>query len=772
MPLVKGRIYLFAIFSITGIISAFYPLFLISCGLFLLFLYKKEQKNLLFYFLLCTAFFFIYTAIIVTGHHTTIAKETSILSGKIATIPVIEGDRLSFEFTTNRNESVVVFYRIKTNEQKSELKKLLYGMKCSLSGELKEPGGKRNFSDFNYNQFLHNKNIFWVFTPKEFLIERCVNEDNNFLTRLYRFKQNQITMIQQHFPENIVGMVIALVFGDKNDVPDQLIKMYQQQGLIHLLAISGLHVSLIIGILFYLFIRIGLTRERAATILIVFFIPIYILLTGASPSIIRAGLMTILILGSYRLKLRIHPLDIISSACVIQLLLDPYIIYNIGFQFSYLISFTLIVSSKKILNSLHRPLHLTLIITSISQLISLPLVLWNNYEISLFSIILNILFIPLISFIILPLSLLSVLLLNINIGLAMPFTQVIKVIINIAHELLFFITKLNIGNLIFGKPKILVVLLLYFAIFYLLLAWEQKRSLLKPTLVILVILLFQWIHPYFNSNAKVTFIDVGQGDSILIELPFRKGVYLIDTGGKVEQKLKKWQEGRPEFDPGEDIVVPFLKANGIRQISGLILTHGDIDHTGGAFAVVREIKVNNIISSRTPKTEQHILKLIKESKNKVLSIKYLRRGQSWEIENQYFYVLHPKIGENISYKNENDQSLVILAKLYNIPILLTGDLENRGEAALIKAYPNLRASILKVGHHGSKTSTNSPLLNTVQPKVAIISVGKFNRFGHPHQSVLKRLAETNVKILRTDELGAIKLVIDKKGRVSVLYGAE
>lgn len=761
---IKGRIYLITIYGIIGIISAFYPMLLIPGCILLLFLYRKGQ-HLFFLLVLSLTFFFIHTSITEEHNHTNFKENPGSLAGKIKTIPVIEGDRLSFELESFQGESLVVFYRIKNEKQKLELQELQYGMICRLSGDLQEPSGRRNFYDFNYRKFLHYKKISWVFKPTSFSLKQCNEGKSSFLTWIYRFKQKQIEKIAENYPESIAGIVIALVFGDKNEVSDQVIKMYQQQGLIHLLAISGLHVGLVVGMIFFLLIRMGLTRERASILLVALIIPIYIVLTGAAPSIIRAGLMSILILLSYRFKLRVHPLDIISIVCLFQLVFNPYVIFNVGFQFSYLISFSLIVSSKKLLQSIYKPFHLTMIVTSISQLISLPLVLWTNYEFSLFSILLNMIFIPFISFVILPLSILSVLLINISYSISFPVIQVLKVLVEVAHELLAYISNLEVGNIIFGKPNILFVMMLYIAIVYLLLTWEKKLNLRWPIIAIFSILLLVLVLPHLNPKSKVTFIDVGQGDSILIELPYRKEVYLIDTGGQLFQELKDWQIGRPSFDPGKDVVVPFLKANGIRELSGLVLTHGDMDHVGGSHAVVKGVKVKTILGPKTDKMEALVKELLGEARIKP-AVHYLSQGQGWDVEGQPFYVLHPKADGQ--YKSENDQSVVLWTKLYGVTFLFTGDMESPGEAEMTKAYPNLRAAILKVGHHGSDTSTSPPLLNTIQPKLAIISVGEHNRFGHPNQLVINRLEEKHVDILRTDELGAIQLVISKEGKIRLL----
>jgi competence protein ComEC len=296
---------------------------------------------------------------------------------------------------------------------------------------------------------------------------------------------------------------------------------------------------------------------------------------------------------------------------------------------------------------------------------------------------------------------------------------------------------------------------------FLFIAWEDKgrKKYILPTGGALTLLLTaHYMFPYFNPYGNITFLDVGQGDAILIQLPYAKGTYMIDTGGAIVLPKQEWQKRKNEFSVGDDIVVPYLQSKGIRRIDKLILTHGDMDHVGAALEVLSSVWVGEVVLGRKNSysdMEQHILQ---EAQQKGAAIALAGNGMKWRNGDSYFEVLSP-FGEE---EKENDQSIVLRVRVGGLTWLFTGDLEERGEDQLITSYSNLSADVLKVGHHGSKTSTSDALLETVRPRIAIISAGRKNRYGHPHEEVLQRLTRHGAEIWRTDENGAIMYIFSKR----------
>lgn len=211
-----------------------------------------------------------------------------------------------------------------------------------------------------------------------------------------------------------------------------------------------------------------------------------------------------------------------------------------------------------------------------------------------------------------------------------------------------------------------------------------------------------------------------------------------------------------EFSVGHDILVPFLQKEGIKTIDKLIVTHGDADHIGDALDLLSSITVKEVVFGR--KEQDAVLEKVlkKQALEKRVKISVVGEGESWRINEAEFFVLSPKGKE----KGENDSSIVIWAKLGGLTWLFTGDLEEAGEKFIVSTYPELRANILKVAHHGSKTSSADPFLSLVRPSVAIISVGERNRYGHPHKEVIERFKKIGTEIWRTDKQGAISYVFN------------
>ncbi|MDP4171047.1 MAG: ComEC/Rec2 family competence protein, partial [Bacillota bacterium] len=215
---------------------------------------------------------------------------------------------------------------------------------------------------------------------------------------------------------------------------------------------------------------------------------------------------------------------------------------------------------------------------------------------------------------------------------------------------------------------------------------------------------------------------------------------------------EQWRQSIHSFEAGKDIVVPFLKGKGITVIDKLILTHGDMDHAGGSFAVMKELKVRQILIPSVASPNSTLLKIVAEAQNLGIPVVRAEDGESWSSDRASFKIVSPKkdfVGTS------NSGCIVMLAQIGGLNWLFTGDLDIEGEKRIMRSYPRLKVDILKVGHHGSKFSTSPEFLDQYHPKVALISVGENNHFGHPNQKVVKSLLQRNIAVYRTDKQGAI-----------------
>jgi len=676
--------------------------------------------------------------------------------GIIATTPDLNGDILRFQVNTER-EKLMVRYKIQTKQQKDHLASVTIGMKCRLKGDLVSPENNRNESLFNYKQYLYRQSVHWVLQANE--SPQCERETKSMVHTLFSVRDQGIKQIKENMSEPASSFMQAMIYGERKDIDERVLDDYQKGGIIHLIAISGQHVSLLVAMFFYLLIRFGVTRERAITCILIA-LPFYMFIAGASPSVVRACITAFLVMGSLKFNHLLSPLDAISFSFIIMIIIDPYAVFHIGFQLSYVVTLFLILSAGHLLKLIHHPLLLLLQVTFIAQLASLPLILYYFFEFSLSSFLLNLIFVPLFSFIILPLCLLILPCLVIFPTIAFVLGWVLQMILLYSNELVAVVARLKVLSLLFGKPSIWFVALFYGVTIWFLYEWEAwKNGRWKVAIAVLFFsyTVHYFVH-YFHPYGRVSMIDVGQGDSILIELPFRKATYLIDTGGQLTFPVEEWQQKRSEFSIGDRIVIPYLKSRGIRRIDKLILTHGDTDHGGEGVKVLTAFPTSELLLGEKKEWSQLERTIVALAKRKKTNISVVRAGDGWKEGDARFSVLSP-IGDE---PNQNEASIVLYGELGPYKWLFTGDLGVEEEHKLVRRYPNVQVDVLKVGHHGSRSSTSREFLEHIQPKLGLLSVGKDNRYGHPHGEVVALLQEHGVNILRSDKNGQIIYSFSRK----------
>jgi competence protein ComEC len=758
---IKGQLFFFAGISLLGCLSIFESHFIYG-GLFLLtiLIIQKLKKFPAAFLMLLILCYLIYVA---AGYYDKV-HFTSQLSGNEKNLTVvfdneikIDGDHLfAYAHVLPADDKVVISYRIKTSKEQVMINNMLLpGTACKAAGSLKTPSKARNPHAFNYQSFLKRKDITWIYNVDHFSFEQCTNQSSGILTNLNSFRQKEVSSIKDFFPKETAALSAALLFGDRGLFNPETERSYQKIGVVHLLAISGLHVGLLVGMVFYVFIWSGITKEKTEWIMLMV-LPLYAVVTGLAPPVVRAVVMMMLLIGARRFHLRLTPLDAISLAFMLMLLSEPLIIYDIGFQLSFSVSFSLVISSRKILTSFESLIQQTAAASFIAQLSSLPVILTSFYEVSLISIIANLLFVPLFSFILLPVLMLTYIVFSLSGSLPRIYVTMLDGVIRHINKFSNILAEIPISTVIVGKPttSILIFVIIMVPLFFIL--WERfiaKR--IKPPFWIFVLpiipVLLQMVFPYLTPYGKIIFIDVGQGDSILIRMPYNKGVYLIDTGGVMSFEREGWKDRKSVFDPGKDIVLPVLKSEGMSKIDKLILTHGDADHIGGAVSLFGEIKVKQLILPRETERSALEKKIIDLAAKSGTDIFPGGAGTGWESSYGDFEILNPtgNAGER------NERSIVLLAKIGGKKWLFTGDLGFEGEQTFVDRYGKVDIDVLKVGHHGSKYSSSVLFLEHLDPEYAVISVGAQNRYGHPGREVIDSLKEKGVRTFRTDVNGAV-----------------
>jgi competence protein ComEC len=756
----NGKCFYFAIAALLGVLTSLFSflLLLFITITYLFFLYKyKRYSSCQLTFVIC-----IFIIFFLSAEHTAATNKTK-LSDNLSTFLLqytentkVDGDLLQVIAVDRKNkEKLLIRYKIKSEEEKEKLKSTnFYGRLCHVTGQLKDPPIAKNPNAFNYRQYLTNRQIYKILELKNHPLSKCTLANSSPLTMIKELRFNGIHYLEKNFPAEIAALSAALIFGDRSLFDPEILINYQKTGIVHLLAISGLHVSLLIGMVFYLGIKIGLTRQFMVNFLLVI-LPIYAILTGASPSVIRAVLMIFLVLFILRWKkqLKLSPIDAISLTLMIYVLFTPLIILDAGFQLSFSVSFAIILSSSSILQRYQQIISAMIVTSIIAQLAALPILLYHFFEISFISLAANILYIPLFSFVFLPGSYLLFFIQIIFEDTPSILINLFMKTITMANSLIEQLGDFSFAQLITGRPNWLIFIVYILIILIIFLLWEagfQQKRKQKIILLAIILFTFQNVWNWVNPFGEVTMIDVGQGDSILIHFPFGQGTYLIDTGGSVQFEEEEWEKAAKPFEVGRDVVVPFLKGKGIKKLDKLILTHGDSDHIGGTFAILKEIEVKQIIMPSVTEPSKSELTIIQEANKKGIPVVKVSEGSKWKNEKSLFYVLGPEK----NYQGERNRgSIAIFATIGGLKWFFGGDLDQEGEERIIKKYLNLNIDVLKAGHHGSNTSSSEIFVNSITPSISLISVGEKNRYGHPHNEVLEKLSKTTV--YRTDLHGSI-----------------
>ena len=582
-----------------------------------------------------------------------------------------------------------------------------------VKGILTIPNNNTIPNIFNYRKYLYNNGIYHIVIATN--IEKVANNTNV----IYYLREKILTRINKNSTSS--HYLKLFILGDNSSLDEDIINSYQQNGISHLFSISGMHISLFAGILLYFLKRLSYSNHYNYTVVILFLV-FYALLVGFSPSVLRSLTMYILHAINKLFNLKIPRNNIMYITLIILLSINPFLIYHIAFQYSYIISLSLVLFAKNI-KSIKNSILKSLYISYISFMVSIPICMYHFYKINILSIILNIVYIPLVSSIIFPLSLISFIVPKVD--------AILNIFIKIVETSSLFISKFKIGIVYFPKPNLIIIIILYIFIFALL--YNKKNY------IIFLLLFFYKNSIYFNNNYEIASLDVGQGDSAFIRFPRNKSNLLIDTGGRIDSNYK--------FTLNQTI--PYLNSIGINHIDYLILTHGDYDHMGEAINLVINFKVKKVIFNcgEYNDLEKELIKVLDKKK-----IQYYSCIKQLNIDKFKLYFLQTKV-----YDNENDNSNVIYTELDRYKFMFMGDASTTTEHEILKAYNLTDIDVLKVGHHGSKTSSSIEFINEINPKYSIISVGKNNRYGHPNKETLDNLE--NSKIYRTDQDGSIMFKI-------------
>ena len=548
---------------------------------------------------------------------------------------------------------------------------------------------------FNHHEYLNNKNIKNYFKLKSFKYQ------NNYFV-FGKIQQFFLDLATQN-PSKYNSYIKTLLFAYKDDLA--IYEQTQNLGISHLLAVSGMHISLLVY-----FLKILLEKlfyfEKPVDIIIALFVVFYLIVCNFEITVFRAVFTVLLSIVFKWLKMPFTKLDILSMIGILMLLFEPRYLFLLSFELSFLVSFVIIIFVKNI--KISNKIFSTYLVSFIAFLVTLPFILNVNYEINLFAILIGPLYVLYFELLLYPVTLILFLLPQ----LSFLFDYVFMFF----ETTIIFFDNIKMFNLVFGKISDLSFIIYEILLFFLFASYEVKRGRMLLTVALSSFLIVIYHKNWFNPFYQIKMYDVGQGDSILISLPYGEGNILFDCYNDIDKHLKK---------------------DGIRHLDIIFISHGHSDHMGAYTKIQQELSVGYTYSSYYDDS-----KLLKELEEKY-EIILLKSGDLISFKNILFNVLGPIK----HYKNENDNSLVVKAVFDDISILLTGDIENQAEQDLVYRYKEeLKSDILKVAHHGSLTSSSKEFLKYVSAKYFLISVGRNNKYNFPNNNYL--LSFNN--IYRTD----------------------
>lgn len=573
--------------------------------------------------------------------------------------------------------------------------------RCAINGDLQ----------------LLNSNQPIIFIKQIDLNSCTQNKKINPIAKHQSYIQNQMSKTKNVYHDRL----LALITGDTSTLNQSFIDDVKEIGIYHLLAVSGSHVAAIIYLVHSAFVRLN-TPYLLIKLLLLLILPLYAFYTDFAPSAVRSILVGIILLILPR-QFKSKPLDILSFIFILMYFINPLIVFDIGFQFSFFISFFLIISTP-LLKEL-TGLKLLMSVTIIAQLGASVITVYYFNQIQWIGLVSNLIFVPLYSLIIFPLAIIFFFLSHFTTHLL-----ILNTVINYSYRIhdLFLSLFLSLKYIRIFVPELntFAIVFLIISVFISLFLFVKRNILTSVSIIFLSIIII--IYTSRPSETELTMLDGGQGDSILFHTEYNLNI-MIDTGGKLTDSHTKSNNNITKYK-----ILPSLKAKGISTIDYLIITHPHLDHMGELPYLSNHINIKNIIIEPSSYPKDGKLEFLDT---------YIQESD-----------------------DKNEHSIVTLLKYKNKTILLTGDMTINNEELLLNRYQLPKIDILKVAHHGSKTSNSANLIQHITPKISLISSGKGNKYHLPNQEVIIRLRQSGSKVLDTQINGEITVKLDSNLSIS------
>ncbi len=651
-----------------------------------------------------------------------------------------------------------------------------YGDRMVFTSRLRPIRNFRNPGGFDYRRYMAFQKITataWTQADAVTVVTTNLADPPIW----YRARQGFRRLIDAELEGDAQAVMKALTIGDRHAISTELREVFNRLGIGHLLAISGLHVGIIaiflMGVFKWIFQRFSFVLDigggRAAAIsTTVPFILAYGLMAGMAPSTQRAVIMVSLGLGAYILGRESDTLNLIALAGLLILVWHPPMLFSIGFQMSFAAVLAIVLGMRFIcpgahtasLDKRHRLGYRLLVfmaVTAYATAGTLPLLMYYFQQLSLVGLAANLLAVPLVGFVVLPLGLLSLALLPMSETLAALGLQMAEFFLNAVLAAAHWASQFDFVALRCFQPTGLEI-----GCYYLLLAslvavrvYPRAKWMLAAALVLMAADAGWWYHHRIgHRDLRLTVLDVGQGSAALVEFPGGQTM-LVDGGGYADNRI---------FDIGRSVIAPFLRRQKILTVDYLILSHPSSDHMNGLYHVVQQFHPQLLIWNQDrieSASAQGFAALIKAHSLQVPPFGELDRRM--EIGGAILQILNPpsdfaRRRKQERWRNLNNNSIALQLTFEGRTILLSGDVEAPAELEMLqRGAQALKSTVLLVPHHGSRTSSSTEFLAAVAPQIAIVSCGWRNRFGFPHPEVLARYQKAGIRVLRTDINGAVQI---------------
>jgi competence protein ComEC len=676
--------------------------------------------------------------------------------------------------------------------------KFQYGDFIRFHSTLKGIHNFNNPGGFDYESYLNLRGIYatgFISDNSKIILLRQKTA-NRARLKLESFRNYLKEIIYKNASSPQKEIIEAMTIGNQNEIPTDVRDNFNKTGTAHILSISGLHIGMVSTVAFffaflilksseYLMLRFNIIKLAATAAFLM--VLIYALIAGMGVTVMRSALMALIFLIALIWGKQKDLYSTLALAGLIILAISPEAFFDISFQLSFMAVLALIYIVPKFSNipfekfsSLPLWTHgtirygyLSVIVCIAATIGTLPLIMYYFNRVSCITIIANLVAVPLLGTLTLAIAMLFILSAFFSAAIAGYFIKVASFFVQISVALINKLAALSWSSFNTTKPNLIEIAAFYLLIFLIIQfieAIKKRKSqkefsssrfrVVKYLLIITVVfftvdITFLAIKDKLSSDLTITVIDVGQGNSILVQFP-GGGNMLIDGGG--------FSEG--SFDIGKTVVAPFLYHERISHINTVVLSHHHPDHLLGLIYIMNNFDVRQIWKSNLPVNPEDFPEWEKAIKLNNLNVFLFSNKSPERIFNEVqVKVLWPPTSSDkdindLSYDEVNDSSLVLKITFGNVSFLIPGDISGNVEKQLVAAEKDLRSDVLVVPHHGSNHSSSAEFIKTVACRYAIVSAGKANVFHHPHPLTLQRYKDAGVNILRTDHNGAITLTTD------------